>query len=255
MKWFKHMADSHSDERLAILRAEAGFEGYGFYWFILETIAKQMDPGTDKTSVTYPVKFWASLGGVSARVWKRLSETLAKLNLITLEISGNSATVNCPNLLKYRDEWSRKKIKNSGAPPEKLRTKDTDTETEEEKNEDSLRSSSCPEPEADSRPKVVGTLPLNSGSGFEVTEDFVAELQPLYPAVDVLQEFRAMKGWLIGNPTKRKTKSGIRRFITAWLSREQDKGGGKAPPGRVVNLRGQAVRDHNDEVFQRLMED
>jgi hypothetical protein len=33
-----------------------------------------------------------------------------------------------------------------------------------------------------------------------------------------------MKGWLISNPKKRKTKAGIMRFVTNWLSREQDKG-------------------------------
>jgi HNH endonuclease. len=138
MRWFKHMTDSHSDEKMAALRSEAGLEGYGFYWFTLEVIAKQMESGAGKSSVTYPVKFWASLSGVSTRVWKRLAETLAKLDLISVEFSENSATLDCPNLLKYRDEWSRKKGKNSGATPEQLRSKDSDTETDTEKEENPL---------------------------------------------------------------------------------------------------------------------
>ncbi|WP_430735402.1 hypothetical protein [Halodesulfovibrio aestuarii] len=85
----------------------------------------------------------------------------------------------------------------------------------------------CAEFEANSTPPVqqvvICTLPLNDGSEFEVTHDFVAELAPLYPNVDVLQALRAMKGWLIGNAKKRKTKRGIKAFITSWLSREQDK--------------------------------
>ena len=32
-----------------------------------------------------------------------------------------------------------------------------------------------------------------------------------------------MKGWLNSNPTKRKTRRGIKRFINSWLAREQDK--------------------------------
>ena len=32
-----------------------------------------------------------------------------------------------------------------------------------------------------------------------------------------------MRGWLNGNPTKRKTKKGIARFVNNWLSNEQDK--------------------------------
>ena len=47
----------------------------------------------------------------------------------------------------------------------------------------------------------------------------------LYPAVDVMQELRKMKGWCQENPRKRKTKKGIRRFVGNWLAREQDKGG------------------------------
>ena len=49
--------------------------------------------------------------------------------------------------------------------------------------------------------------------------------QELYPAVDILQELRKMKGWLLSHPKKRKTRRGIKGFITGWLAREQDKGG------------------------------
>jgi hypothetical protein len=74
--------------------------------------------------------------------------------------------------------------------------------------------------------KLIGTLPLNDGTDWKVYAADADELQPLYPAVDVRQELRSMKGWLIGNPTLRKTKRGIGRFITAWLDKEQDKAGG-----------------------------
>ena len=47
----------------------------------------------------------------------------------------------------------------------------------------------------------------------------------LYPAVDVIQQLRQMRAWLIANPRKKKTKSGINRFIVTWLSKEQDRGG------------------------------
>lgn len=72
---------------------------------------------------------------------------------------------------------------------------------------------------------VAILLPLNTGASHPVTIAFAAQMKKLYPAVDVDQELRAMCGWLIGNPTKRKTPRGIGRFITSWLSRCQDKGG------------------------------
>lgn len=72
---------------------------------------------------------------------------------------------------------------------------------------------------------VVETLPLLDGSAFEIRENFLKELEPLYPDVDPLATIREMKGWLIGNPTRRKRPTGIKRFITTWLKNEQDKHG------------------------------
>jgi len=88
-----------------------------------------------------------------------------------------------------------------------------------------------PAPTPDANEPVAILLPLNTGEGYPVTVAFADQMRSLYPAVDVAQELRAMLGWLIGNPTKRKTKRGITRFITAWLARCQDKGGssGMAP--------------------------
>ena len=69
---------------------------------------------------------------------------------------------------------------------------------------------------------VIG-LPLNDGSEHGVTEEDLAEYSRLYPAVDVMQQLRNMRGWLLANPQKRKTRRGIKAFITSWLAKEQDR--------------------------------
>jgi hypothetical protein len=71
---------------------------------------------------------------------------------------------------------------------------------------------------------VFITLPLNDGTEFPVTEPMLVEYGELYPSVDVRQELRNQRGWLLSEPGKRKTKRGIKKFITGWLSREQDRG-------------------------------
>jgi len=68
------------------------------------------------------------------------------------------------------------------------------------------------------RGKLVCTLPLNQGD-HEVFETDVQGWTALYPAVDVRQELRSIKGWALSNPTRRKTKGGIARFVNSWLSR------------------------------------
>jgi hypothetical protein len=126
-----------------------------------------------------------------------------------------------PNLLKYRDEYSKK----SGHAPDNVPSR-----TEGEGEGEQIQSQKEKVPVASTASaapailgKLLGTLPLNDGTDWEVYSTFADELQPLYPAVDVRQELRAMKGWLIGNPDNRKTKKGIKRFITTWLGKEQNK--------------------------------
>ncbi len=82
----------------------------------------------------------------------------------------------------------------------------------------------CPEPENPASVPPVISLPLNDKSLHGICQTDVDGWAELYPAVDIMQELRKMKGWLDTNPTKRKTKRGIGRFINGWLSRAQDSG-------------------------------
>lgn len=84
------------------------------------------------------------------------------------------------------------------------------------------------EQQAATAPPVI-RLPLNDGSEYEVSVEQCQEWAGLYPAVDVIQQLREMRGWLDANPKKRKTRSGIKAFITRWLGKEQDRGGGRIP--------------------------
>ena len=70
---------------------------------------------------------------------------------------------------------------------------------------------------------VVISIILNDKTEYGITEADVSQWKELYPAVDILQELRKMKGWAEANPKKRKTKNGIKRFINSWLAGEQDK--------------------------------
>jgi len=66
-------------------------------------------------------------------------------------------------------------------------------------------------------------IPLNTGEEFPVTESMAGEFRSLYPAVDIEQELRNMRGWCIANPTKRKTRKGVTKSINGWLARAQNK--------------------------------
>lgn len=104
---------------------------------------------------------------------------------------------------------------------------DTDVDIEGEREEKTIlpEAETAPDrnkPSAPSSPVVISII-LNDKTEYPITEADVEGWKDLYPAVDVMQELRKMKGWADANPTKRKTKTGIKRFINAWLSKEQDR--------------------------------
>lgn len=110
-------------------------------------------------------------------------------------------------------------------------------------------------------PAVLGpvfiTLPTNrfesQGEEVPIYQPFVEEMQSLYPAIAVGDQLRAMRAWLITNAEKRKTRSGMKRFINGWLSKSQDRGApretirgfgngrGKPPSANDKNLAGAAL--------------
>lgn len=87
--------------------------------------------------------------------------------------------------------------------------------------DDMLGAETAPSPNPQDSPVI--SLPLNDKTDYPITHSDINEWSVLYPAVNIMQELRKMRGWLDANPTRKKTQKGIRRFINSWLSREQDK--------------------------------
>lgn len=99
--------------------------------------------------------------------------------------------------------------------------RDRDIEKETEKDIEKRKRSVCPEPQA----APVLTLLLNDGTEYPITQEYIDKMQTLFPAVNVLQQFRSMSAWCINNPSRRKTKRGVTAFVNRWLSNEQDRAG------------------------------
>lgn len=108
-------------------------------------------------------------------------------------------------------------------PKEKVKekVKENVKENVKVKEKEKEKETYCAEPETSAPP--VLQIPLNDGSLFPITKQQVEDWTALYPAVDVVQELRKMVGWCQGNPTRKKTRTGVLRFVTSWLSREQDR--------------------------------
>tara|TARA_R110000822_G_scaffold301725_1_gene425695 strand:+ start:381 stop:758 length:378 start_codon:yes stop_codon:yes gene_type:complete len=84
---------------------------------------------------------------------------------------------------------------------------------------------------------------LNTKEDWQPEEKDVIAWQRAYPAVAVHQELMAMESWCDANPTKRKTKAGIKRFVNLWLSKAQNQGGSPQAKkaGRQDSIRSKTI--------------
>ena len=145
---------------------------------------------------------------------------------------------NAERQARYRERQRAKMVENGVTPALQVTSRnaidiDTDVDIEEEREDitsilpEAETAPDQPKPSAPSSPIVISII-LNDKTEYPITEADVEGWKDLYPAVDVMQELRKMKGWADANPSKRKTKSGIKRFINAWLAKEQDRYHGPA---------------------------
>lgn len=95
-------------------------------------------------------------------------------------------------------------------------------------------------PEEEAPPPEIVHLPTNrfdtTGEEVVITERDAAEWRPVYPGVNVDQALQKMRQWLVTHRAQRKTARGMRAFVTAWLSRDQDRCGRFGPqPGSLAD--------------------
>ncbi len=130
-------------------------------------------------------------------------------------------------------------------PENATETPENATETQQSKvnkskvNKSIIYVSSAAEAASDTGEYFISLI-LNDKSFYNVPISDVKHYKELYPAVDVEQELRSMCGWLEANIQRRKTRSGIKKFISNWLSKAQNQGG--------IGYVGNNIRGGNSEV-------
>lgn len=137
---------------------------------------------------------------------------------------------------------------------------DTEAETEaEEKIGGEAPPIFCSEPREDApsepppdEPDPVLTIEAIRGETWALTPELLAAWEDTYPGIDVLAEGRRARAWLDANPTRRKTRRGMKRFLVNWLNRAQDRGAPRSSRQLTAHERSLAAleevyrEDHND---------
>lgn len=141
----------------------------------------------------------------------------------------------------FQEELKQLKLKNNGAYtwsgcqvvaeglPSGCQVEDTGKDRLDKDSIDKDRLDISAEPtKVDSTPKKeikyadVPLIPLNDGTEWSMPLELYDEYVMAYPALDIKQEVSQMRIWSLSNPSNRKTRRGMTRFVNGWLERSQN---------------------------------
>lgn len=161
--------------------------------------------------------------GLNTGVINRLLKKFESDNQISVKTTNRFSVINVINYAKFQSldgasgKQTENKRKTNGKQTENaifIRNK----ETKETKKQINTLALDLPVSLAD-----VEAIPLDDGTEWKPTTDEYNEWCRIYPNLDVKQKIAEMRSWCNSNPTKRKTKTGVKRFVNSWLSRDNEK--------------------------------
>ena len=274
VKWIKIVTDIFDDEKILIIESMPEADAMIVIWFKLLCLAgKQNNSGvfTINNRIAYTDEMFSAIFRRPINTVRLALKTFENLGMVEI-VNG---TVTIPNWGKHQSleqmearrqyERDRKReyrarqqllsdgvnVDNSGTCPGQSTGRPTDIHSldidkegdiEEERDKERSNEDSCAElPDSGhSTPEPTPSgfsILLNDGTSYDVPQADVDTYKQLYPGVDVEQALRNMIGWSMTAGPNRKTRKGIKRFITNWLIRDQDsagkKGGGQR--GGITN--------------------
>ena len=100
--------------------------------------------------------------------------------------------------------------------------------------------------ESNAPPPACQPLLLADGSEHLPTSQEVAEWSAAFPLVKVPEATRQMAVWLRANPTKRKTRRGINKFIVNWLGGAQRDAANPGHRNAAAQSAGKGPRQHGN---------
>lgn len=265
--WDVHLFDD--DERFDVLIDAQGWDGFGvFFWICTKayatngyyyewreetsaaTIAKRMSGGIKSDTVNQVVKLCLRIGLFDNGLFDRESILTNKMMqeryMYAIEKrSVRGRTINRLYWLLKTEETKAYIVipeNEHNLSGNEHNLSENDTKKSKVKKSKVNINNNCAMPSANAADtageNIFITLPLNDKSNYSVSKSDVQHYKILYPAVDVEQQLRSMLGWLEANPSRRKTRTGIKGFITKWLNKVQDRGGvgyGFNPSDNVKN--------------------
>ena len=175
----------------------------------------------------------ASDWGWSREKVKRFCNTLISDDMILLETSHLTSVITICNYNEKQTNTTADKAANESANGHQAGSKRSTNNNDNNENNENKNTS--PEPDK----PILMQFNCTKDDVFNVHQEDIDLWAGAYPAVDIKLDLNQMQVWLISNPIKIKTKRGMPKFITNWLSRTQNKGGNRGTAN--ISISGQQV--------------
>lgn len=183
----------------------------------------------------------AQKNGLTVQNVRTAIQHLLNTNSITIRKAGRCHVYSVSEYEKYQgkhdyqQESNREVTENQQGSNREVTAHKERKESKESKKERVLRESKDSLSQSDQiahgMEANVEAIPLTDGTDWRPTVSEYDEYCRLYPSVDVFDSFRRMRAWSLSNPTKKKTRNGVKRFVNTWLSKEQDNSGKASTKG------------------------
>lgn len=214
------------------------------------------------------IETWAHRWGWSKSGTARYLKLLEKRYMIRLKSETITTRITICDYEKFKPSWYASRdadgtamararyARGTPAVPEEVSSKKVEESNANCPGGQFVAPSSGNGASAPTQPAPLFTIPLlGKFQEYPIYQTDVDGWQETFPAVDVAACLRLVRQWNIDNSANRKTAKGIRRHITTWLTKEQNKGGGTFKRTSAGNGNGLFRRDPGREGFNALPEE
>lgn len=236
ISWLKLDVNILDDAKIKIIRSHPNGDAVIVLWIGLLCLAmKSQRPGIIEISdgLPYTPDDLSNMFSIEKKTVEMAIVLFTKYRMVNVFDDGSLEVINFQKhqmieqiernneLTRIRMIKYRERLKNSDAPVTRNAVTVTMTDLDldlDKKKKNSAASDSRSQPAS---PKI--NFNFKTSTWENITPGDIEPWKEAYPACDISVELKAMAEWLLSNPEKRKEQ--YRRFITNWLSRQQQRGG------------------------------
>lgn len=113
IKWFKHDSAASLDAKLARVRLKYGMEGYGLYWFCLESIARNVETHNLTFELEEDAELLSAATGIHYERVQDMMTYMANLGLF----ENCDGRITCLKMASRTDEYTQKLLRSTSTIP------------------------------------------------------------------------------------------------------------------------------------------